>query len=186
MNRTHLGIKATARNNLDGRSIVPVLIGATKSHKSHFFGLQTTRGIINGSKHYGIRSVRDERFRYIRNLTHDVLFQNAATKDPTFKTWQRLAAEGDAQAKRLVRNYQHRPAEELYDCDADPWNQTNLAGRPEHAERLTMLRTRLEAWMKEQGDEGQATEMNALERMPRGSKAEGGKRMMPAFFAEDL
>ncbi len=162
--------------NLDGRSFVPVLTGAAIFHKSHVFGLQTTRGIINGSDSFGIRSVRDERFRYIRNLTPDVLFQNAATKDPTFVTWQRMAAEGEAQAKRLVHDYQHRTAEELYDCDADPWNQTNLASHPEHAERLEMLRTQLKAWMKEQGDEGQATEMKALERMPRESKAEPKKK----------
>lgn len=170
----------TPPNNLDGQSFVPVLTGVATSHKSHVFGLQTTRGIINGSDHYGIRSVRDERFRYIRNLTPDVDFQNAATKDSTFATWQRMAAEGDAHAKRLVENYQHRPAEELYDCDADPWNQTNLADSPEHAERLATLRAKLDAWMKAQGDEGQAAEMKALERMPRESNAEpkkkGGKR----------
>ena len=152
--------------NLDGLSLIPVLTGAATSHKLHVFGLQTTRGIIKGSDFFGIRSVRDERYRYIRNLTPDVVFRNVATKAPTFVAWQRMAAEGDAQAKRLVHNYQHRPAEELYDCEADPWNQTNLAGRPEHAKRLAMLRTQLDGWMKEQGDEGQATELKALERMP--------------------
>jgi uncharacterized sulfatase len=163
--------------NLDGRSFVPVLTGRTATHKSYVFGLQTTRGIINGSDTFGIRSVRDERFRYIRNLSPDVTFQNATTQESMFVTWQRMAAEGDAQAKQLVYNYQHRPAEELYDCDADPWNQNNLIGLPMHAERLAMLRTQLDAWMKEQGDEGQATEMKALERMPRESKAEPKKKV---------
>jgi N-sulfoglucosamine sulfohydrolase len=162
-------------DNLDGRSFVPVLTGATDSHKSHVFGLQTTRGIINGSDSFGIRSVRDNRFRYIRNLTPDVVFQNAATKDPNFVTWQRMAAEGDSHAKRLVHEYQHRAAEELYDCDGDPWNQTNLAGRPEYAERLNELRSKLDGWMTEQGDEGQATEMKALDRMPRASKVDSKK-----------
>jgi len=158
---------------LDGRSFVPVLTGAASTHKTHVFGLQTTRGIINGSEHYGIRSVRDARYRYIRNLTPQVAFQNAATIDPTFKTWETMAASGDAHAQRLVRDYQHRPAEELYDCEADPWNRNNLANRPEFAPQLAGLRAQLDVWMRQQGDEGEATEMKALERMPRGAKNDG-------------
>jgi uncharacterized sulfatase len=156
---------------LDGRSFVPVLTGRAATHKTHVFGLQTTRGIINGSDHYGIRSVRDARYRYIRNLTPEVAFQNAATKDSIFKTWEKMAAAGDAHAQRLVRDYQHRPAEELYDCEADPWNRNNLANDPKFAEQLAALRAQLDGWMKQQGDAGQATEMKALERMPRNAPA---------------
>ncbi len=159
---------------LDGRSFLPVLTGEAARHKQFVFGLQTTRGIINGSDHYGIRSVRNERYRYIRNLTPAATFQNAATNDPTFKTWQRLAAGGNEHARRLVHDYQRRPAEELYDCEADPWNQVNLIHLPEIAPVLAGLREALEAWMKRQGDQGQPTEMAALERMPRTTKAGGG------------
>jgi len=156
-------------DNLDGRSFLSVLTGAATSHKEFVYGLQTTRGIHGGSDHYGIRSVRDTRFRYIRNLTPDATFQNAATKDSTFKTWQKMAAAGDAHAQRLTHDYQHRPAEELYDCEADPWNRQNLANEPRLAKKLAELRTKLDAWMKQQGDDGQSTEMKALERMPRKS-----------------
>jgi uncharacterized sulfatase len=157
---------------LDGRSFLPVLRGSITTHKTHVFGLQTTRGIINGSDHYGIRSVRNDRYRYLRNLTPEATFQNAATKDPTFKTWEKLAAAGDIEARRLVRDYQHRPAEELYDCVADPWNRNNLIADPALAKVRDELRDKLDAWMKQQGDEGQSTEMKALERMPRGSRGE--------------
>ena len=157
---------------LNGRSFVPVLTGAATAHKTHVFGLQTTRGIINGSDHYGIRSVRDTRYRYIHNLTPEVKFQNAATKEPTFKTWEKMAAAGDANAQRLVHDYQHRPAEELFDCEADPWNRTNLATDPKFAAQLASLRAQLDGWMKLQGDAGQATEMKALERMPKNSKSD--------------
>jgi N-sulfoglucosamine sulfohydrolase len=158
---------------LDGRSFAPVLTGAATTHKTHVFGLQTTRGIINGSDHYGIRSVRDVRYRYVRNLTPDATFQNAATKEPTFKTWEKMAAAGDANAKRLVHDYQHRPAEELFDCEADPWNRHNLANDPKFAAQLATLRAQLDGWMKQQGDAGQATEMKALERMPKNTEGEG-------------
>jgi uncharacterized sulfatase len=161
----------TRPDMLDGRSFLPVLKGEAATHKTHVFGLQTTRGIHGGSDHYGIRSVRGERYRYIRNLTPEATFQNAATSDPTFKTWQTMAATGDDHAKRLVHDYQHRPAEELYDCETDPWNRTNLIADEKLAAIRDELRAKLDAWMKQQGDEGQATEMKALERMPRGSKS---------------
>jgi N-sulfoglucosamine sulfohydrolase len=158
---------------LDGQSFVPVLTGAARTHKTYVFGLQTTRGINNGSEFFGIRSVRDDRYRYILNLTPEETFQNAATHDPTFKTWEKMATAGDAKAQRLVHAYQHRPAEELYDCQADPWNQHNLAHDPRYSQQLGALRTQLAAWMKQQGDAGQATEMLALERMPKHSKEAG-------------
>lgn len=161
---------------LDGRSFLPVLQGEAAMHKTHVFGLQTTRGINAGSEHYGIRSVRDARYRYIRNLTPDAIFENAATQDPTFKTWRQMATAGDEHARRLVHDYQHRPAEELYDCETDPWNRTNLIADEKLASVRDDLRSKLDAWMKQQGDEGQATEMKALERMPKGSKSEGKKK----------
>ncbi len=161
---------------LDGRSFLPVLRGEASEHKTHVYGLQTTRGINDGSDHFGIRSVRDGRYRYIRNFTPEVTFENAATSAPTFRTWKKMAAAGDAHAARLVHDYQHRPAEELYDCETDPWNRTNLIDDPELAAVRDDLRVRLDVWMKQQGDEGQATEMKALERMPRSAtkaKAKG-------------
>lgn len=161
---------------LDGRSFLPVLRGETETHKTHVFGLQTTRGINDGSEHFGIRSVRDARYRYVRNLTPEAVFQNAATKDPTFDTWRAMAAAGDEQAKRLVHDYQNRPAEELYDGEADPWNRTNLIADPALATKRDELRAALDAWMKQQGDEGQATEMKALKRMPRAGKSGGEKK----------
>lgn len=159
---------------LDGRSFLPVLTGHTAAHKSHVFGLQTTRGINQGSDFYGIRTVRDARYRYVRNLTPEVTFINAATNDATFKTWQKLATAGDAHAQRLVHDYQHRPAEELFDCRADPWNRVNLIADEKLARVRAELRGKLDAWMRQQGDEGQATELKALERMPRSTQNEDG------------
>lgn len=154
---------------LDGRSFLPVLMGETDRHKDVVFGMQTSRGIISGPEHYGIRSARNERYLYIRNLTPEVTFQSPASNHPTFRTWERLAAEGDEHAQERVNAYPHRPAEELYDVVADPWNLTNLIADPELTSVRDDLRGRLDAWMESQGDLGQATEMTAFERMPRGT-----------------
>lgn len=158
---------------LDGRSFLPVLGGAATTHKSHVFALQTSRGILDGPEHYGIRSVRDARYRYVRNLTPEVTFQCAATREGLFRGWERRAAAGDMQARRLVHDYQHRPAEELYDCESDPWNRQNLIADEALAGIRDELRARLDAWMAQQGDLGQATELGALERMPDNKKKAG-------------
>ena len=100
-------------------------------------------------------------------LTPETTFLNAATADPTFKTWRQLAADGNELAASLVHNYQHRPAEELFDCQADPWNRHNLIDDPSFADVRRELSAQLNAWMQQQGDKGQETEMLALTRMPR-------------------
>ena len=49
--------------------------------------------------------------------------------------------------------YHERPALELYDLKADPYEQHNLAADPAQAERVAELKSRLETWMREQGDQ---------------------------------
>ncbi|MEM9367091.1 MAG: sulfatase [Planctomycetota bacterium] len=163
--------------SLDGKSLLPVFSGK-QQHKEFVFGEMTTRGIINGSTHFGIRSVRSSRFKYIWNFTPDVPFQNACVKSPEFKSWVREAEKGNEQAKDLVHRYQHRPGIELYDVVADPFEMNNLAADPEHATTLTSVRDELDAWMKRCGDEGQATELQAHEHQGVGRKknASGQKK----------
>lgn len=155
---------------LDGRSFLPVLKGESETHKGYAFGLQTTRGIQDGSKRFGIRSANDGRYRYILNLTPDELFLNTMMKDPIFKEWEQMAEAGDENAKKLVHDYRRRPAEELYDTAADPWNRKNLIADESLARIREGLRSALDAWMKHQGDEGDATEMKAFDHMPRNGK----------------
>jgi len=151
---------------LDGKSLVPVLLGQAKQHKQYVFGEMTTRGIINGSEHFGIRSIRSPRFKYIWNFTPEVQFRNACTKSGIFQSWREKAAN-DADAADKVRRYEHRPGEELYDVTKDPYEWNNLADDPEYAEAKDELRTRLLAWMKAMGDQGQQTELDALKHQTR-------------------
>jgi N-sulfoglucosamine sulfohydrolase len=152
---------------LDGKSFLPVLLGETGKHREYSFAQETSKGIHSGPVHYGIRSIRGERYRYIRNLTPEVAFQNVTTKGQPFQSWIKAAGRGNETAAKLVHDFQHRPAEELYDCEADPWNRNNLIKDESLAPVAADLRQQLDAWMKSQGDEGQATEEKALSRMPR-------------------
>lgn len=156
-----------ALDQLDGKSFLPVLLSETDEHKSYVYGVQTTRGINNGSEHYGIRSIRSDKYKYILNLTPEAKFQNNITEKKAnwtdfWETWVQKA-KTDSIAEALVHRFQHRPAEELYDITADPYEMNNLAGQEVYQSSLIDLRTRLADWMEQQGDKGQATEMEALE-----------------------
>ena len=132
------------------------------------YGVHTTRGIRRGSQCYPIRSIRSRRFKYIMNLNAESeAFSNLLAWDdhtsPVLASWKALGGR----AAERARFYRHRPAEELYDLASDPYELTNLAGRPELSGQREELRGRLKAWMRQQGDEGMPTEMRAQERQGR-------------------
>jgi uncharacterized sulfatase len=163
---------------VDGRSFLPVLRGKAGTHKEHVFGIMTTRGIINGTDAFAIRSVRDTRYKLILNLNHKSKFTNACTKSPAFQSMIAKAAAGDTTAKRLVHAYQHRPAVELFDMEKDPLEMSNLSGNADYQKHVTRLRAKLEGWMKTQGDQGVETELKARERQG-GRKKKNPKKKQP-------
>ena len=130
-------------NVLDGKSFVPVLTGKKDAHKELVYGIMTTKGIINGSPTFGIRSVRNRQFKYIWNFTPEIPFRNAAMRSKEFQSWVKAAEAGDKLAAERVRRYQHRPAEELYDVTKDRFEWKNLADDPKFAQIKSELRARL-------------------------------------------
>ena len=154
---------------LNGKSLIPVLKGEATRHKEYVFGIQTSLGINNGPASYGIRSVRNERYKYILNLSPKVKFTNVITEkpdNPFWASWVR-AARSDPFAKERVNLYQFRPKEELYDLRRDPHEMKNLAGESIYDEIMAELKENLDAWMRGQGDEGQKTELEALKHQKR-------------------
>ncbi|MEK6238437.1 MAG: sulfatase, partial [Planctomycetales bacterium] len=151
--------------DLDGKSFVPLLKGKTKTHNDVVFSAHTTRGIYHGSEAYGIRSATDGRWLLVRNLHSEASFQNVIThKDAIFASWKTVDTDF---ARRRVEAYVKRPAEELFDLRNDRWCLTNLAGKKETGETQAKLSRRMDAWMKQQGDQGDATERAALTRQPK-------------------
>ena len=151
---------------LDGRSFLPVIKGETDSFKNEVYGIQTSRGIFFGPEYYAIRSIRNERYAYIMNLTPEATFKCMSTnpKKGWWMSWKEKAAT-DEFARRQVERYQKRPAEELYDIVNDPFQTRNLADDPQYAGEKARMRAKLLQWMESQGDKGQQTEMEALEHM---------------------
>ncbi len=156
---------------MDGQSILPLLLQKTNEGKKYTFSLQTTRGIIKGSEYFGIRSVADNKYRYIVNLTPEMTFKNMATNSPLFISWLKQS-ETDTKAKEITRRYQHRPPVELYDLGEDLYCLNNLADRPESKKVIERMDKALKEWMVYCGDKGQETEMDALKHMPKYSKEE--------------
>jgi len=165
--------------SMDGQSFLTVLTGESKEHRKYTFGLHTTRGIINGSENFGIRSCGTKRYRYIRNLNADQTFSNAVMKVRKdrlsfWQEWIREAQSGNEHATAMTAKYMRRPAEELYDVKADPHCLTNLIGDPQLSGVRKELSAQLDQWMKSQGDEGAATEAIANTR-----KASAQKKKQP-------
>lgn len=148
------GGKAPA--GLDGRSFAGILLGTTKTHRDKVFHTHSGDGDFNV---YPIRSVRTKEWKYIRNLhpefqhqTHDT--RNAAGNGVRYwKSWLD-EAKTNPSAAAVVQRFTKRPAEELYDLQADPYELHNLAAEPKHASRLAQLRADVTAWMRQQGDRG--------------------------------
>ncbi|MEQ2010378.1 MAG: sulfatase-like hydrolase/transferase [Limisphaerales bacterium] len=142
--------------DIDGRSFVPVLRGQSTAHRDRIY---TTHANDNRFNVYPARAVRDDRWKYIRNLhpefaftTHIDLVAGRLGQRAFFSTWE-AAAQTDPQAAAILQRYHARPAEELYDLATDPGEQRNLVAAPQHAAKLAALRSALEAWMKSQGDQ---------------------------------
>ena len=91
-------------------------------------------------------------------------------KTPSFRSWEALAAKGDERANYLVNRYKKRPAIELDDLRSDPLEAKNIAEEKGSEKVIMSLRKKLDQWMKAQGDLGQETEMNALDRQGGGRK----------------
>src|SRR5690606_33518730 len=56
------------------------------------------------------------------------------------------------QAAAVLSRYHNRPAEELYDVQADPWERVNLAADPAFSTLLKQFRKEMAVIRKEQGD----------------------------------
>ena len=149
---------APSPEDLDGRSFADVLRGRERTHRSLAFGIHTNLGIVNGGP-YPIRSVRDERYHYVRNLDATGAFKNNITEagQGGWPSWVERAASDPFAAARVAR-YQHRPGEELYDLANDPFELADLAADPGHRDVLERLRGEVDAWMLSQGDRGLAEE----------------------------
>jgi len=148
----------SAAPGIDGRSFMSVLEGKAETFRDRVFGTHSGDSNIN---FYPSRSVRLGSWKYIRNLDSSLEFHTHIDLRPGdigyFPSW--LAhAKTDPTIAEIVREYYHRPPEELYDLSNDPDELKNLAAAPDHIADLARLRAALDQWMKANHDQGMATD----------------------------
>jgi len=111
-----------------------------------------------------VRAVRDKRFKYIRNYYPGrpyLLWIPYRNRHPIVQEMWRLYLKGELKGPQLLM-FQPRPAEELYDTQADPYEINNLVGDPEYEPELKRLRSVLDKWLHEVGDMGRISEADMV------------------------
>jgi uncharacterized sulfatase len=130
-----------------------------------------------------IRTVRDKRFRYIRNyMSHVSRAQTINYMDqmPTMQEMRRLHAEGRLQGPQAQYFEPTKPVEELYDTTLDPHEINNLASDPKYKEVLDRMRQAHLEWCRETKDIGLIPEPIFDEMKRPGGKFE--KTAIPVFI----
>jgi len=103
-----------------------------------------------------VRTLRRGKYRYVRNFqpfNFDGLMNNYRYKMAAYREWRKLYDAGklnDTQAQF----FEARPAEMLFDVEADPYETKNLANDPQHAKALAELRGRLNNILTDMPDLG--------------------------------
>jgi len=89
-----------------------------------------------------VRFIRKGKYTYIRNLHGfypDALQNNYRYKMLAYTEWRELFKAGKLNAVQS-QFHQRRPAEQLFDVEADPHEVKNLANNPKHAKVLGQMR----------------------------------------------
>ena len=133
-----LGMEVPA--NVQGRSFKALIAGRSYQPRDAVFAEKTYHTYYDP-----MRGVRTERWKLIANFE--------------FAPWQEVSPDYNNNAKSYVevakaRPYpaHYHPPFELYDLQADPWEQKNLADDPKCRNVRDELVRRLRKWMQETGD----------------------------------
>jgi uncharacterized sulfatase len=150
---------------LDGTSFFETFKGKNLEIRKYVYGVQTTRGIANGSDNYPVRSIQDHQYKLIWNLNFKDEFLSSSSKHGSklYESWfdESTVSNNDIEHAKLYRN---RPEFELYDIKNDPYELKNLYNQTSNNKIKDKLFTDLKIWMIEQGDKGIETEWKALTR----------------------
>lgn len=170
------GLKPTSA--MTGRSFFDLLTGESSIVRDRVFvERERHANVRQNDLGYPCRAIRTREYLYIRNFHPE----RWPAGDP--EMWKAVGPFGDIDGgptKDVIVKGQNdaalgkffqlacgkRPAEELFDVVKDPFQLTNLAERPEHAEAKKKLHAELERWMKETGDPRAAGEDDRWDRYP--------------------
>ncbi|MCT4644146.1 MAG: sulfatase [Carboxylicivirga sp.] len=121
-----------------------------------------------GGTHLKTRSVRTNKYHYIRNYIHNTSVNEAATNyrkanHPIYHVLNELDKKGTL-TKTQKNLVSIMPEEELYDIESDPFETINLAINDEYSLVLKELREQLKQWQNETLDYGMQPDSPELEK----------------------
>jgi N-sulfoglucosamine sulfohydrolase len=150
---------------LDGKSFLATLKGKETEVRLYVYGVQTTRGIKNGSDNYPVRSIQNQDYKLIWNINYQDTFFCSVSRigNKLYEGWLKEAKK-DPTAYNHALLYRNRPELELYNIKTDVYELKNLISQPGLTQIKETLLKELKLWMKDQGDLGVETEMKALTR----------------------
>ena len=109
-----------------------------------------------------IRSVRDRRYRLIRNFMPERPYTqyNAYIEKqyPTLAVMKELYAKGELNAAQQLFMQPRKPELELYDTLKDPFLIHNLAGDASQKSRVAAMSAQIDRWIIESDDQGRTPE----------------------------
>lgn len=159
---------------LDGKGGVFPKTNAFAAHGVSFLGERAgaSKQYVFGARDrcdetvFRFRTVRDARYRYIRNFTPERPFLQANQyKEKQYPVWnliKELNKEGKLTPVQAVLAAPTMAPEELYDLENDPHETNNLAKSWAHMPKVIRFREILDQWIEDTNDQGRQLEPAAL------------------------
>lgn len=144
-----------ARENLPGRSLLPLATGQDVPWREYLFAERTAYSAPN---FFPQRTIRDARYKLILNLTPDrknPVPDNYLKQRGSFFLYGTSQAELNTAPKHIAEAYQlwrSPPAVELYDLKSDSWEFRNLADDPKLADVKSRLLIELKSFRERHKD----------------------------------
>ncbi len=113
------------------------------------------------SEYDRVRMIRDKQFLYVRNyMPEKPYYQNIAYRlqQPMMPVILKMKDAGELNEQQMIWFSQTKPAEELYDCKADPFQFHNLVNDARNKAKLEELRKAYDQWVRRTGDMGEIPE----------------------------
>lgn len=141
---------STKRGQFHGRSFLSL---AGKESAQGWDAVYASHTFHEIQMYYPMRVVRERRYKLIWNIAYPLPFPFASDLWAA-PTWQAQFRQGldTPYGPRTVRSYIHRPQFELFDLQNDPYEHTNLATDPKHAELLDEFKGKLKAFQQRTAD----------------------------------
>ena len=119
-----------------------------------------------------VRSVRDKQYRYIRNFMPEKPYYQEIEYRLSIPSMKEIIQLRNLNMLPVTTAnwFKTKPAEELYDVQADPYEFNNLAENPQFVQQLHTLRKAYEGWSQTYADFGSIPEKEMIHNMWQGQQ----------------